>query len=135
MANEEVNEKKVQMLKQIAEYYRITRNIDFANFFGLSAPTAFSRIKNGYIDFEEVYRRCPDISADWLLSEGEGPMLRKDRDKEIFKRMRGEMGDTPVAVTCNDDLKAAMNALAKEQEALARSQEHISGLIDVLSKK
>lgn len=129
------NERKVEMLKQIAEYYGITRNVDFARFFGLGEVTAFNRLKQGIIDYEEVYAKCPDISADWLLSGGEGPMLRADRDREIYERGGSqEKGEAGKNCNLEDRLKDAMDALTREQESLARSQEHISGLIAALNK-
>lgn len=120
------DQKKAEMLRQIAEYYHITRNVDFAKFFGISEPLAFSRMKNGYLDYEEIYNRCPDISADWLLSGGEGPMLRAERKEGT---QRGEPSGAD-----RQSLRDAMEALAKEQAALATAQEHISALISVLNK-
>ena len=120
------DQKKAEMLKQIAEYYHITRNVDFAKFFGISEPLAFSRMKNGYLDYEEIYNRCPDISPDWLLSGGEGPMLRADR-------IEGAQRSEPSGAD-RQSLREAMEALAKEQAALATAQEHISALISVLNK-
>ena len=124
------------MLKQIAEYYNITRNIDFANFFGLSQPTAFNRLKMGVIDFEEVYEKCPELSADWLLS-GEGPMLKKDRDSSIASQNMniGEGANQNVSVVESKAVQDALHALAREQEALSRAQEQISGLIELLRAK
>ena len=124
-----VDEKKVEMLRQIAEHYGISRNVDFAKFFNISEPTAFSRMKNGFIDFEEIYRMCPDISPDWLLSGGEGQMLRKDARQGTGKE-QGNGGGFQNTET----LDRALDALAREQQALAKAQEHISGLIDALRK-
>ena len=62
-------EKGTEILRQISDYYGITRNVDFAKFFGLSIQTAFQRMKNGFVDFEQIYAKCPDISPDWMLAE------------------------------------------------------------------
>ena len=138
MAQEEVNSNKVRMLRQIAEYYHITRNVDFAKFFGISGPTAFARLKSGSIDFEEIYNKCPDISAEWLLNGGEGPMLKSERIAKIVASQNTNIGtgaNQYISMIESEALKNATAALAREQEALAKSQEHISGLIDALSKK
>ena len=127
-------ERKIEMLRQLAEYYGISKNVDFARYFGLSEPTAFNRMKTGYIDFEEIYERCPDISADWLLS-GDGPMLRSERDRQLVASHNtniGEGANQNVSVIESDQLKEALHALAREQEAVARAQEQISGLIEIL---
>ena len=129
-------ERRVEKLKQIAEYYGISRNVDFAKFFGISEPTAFNRMKMGVLDFEEIYSKCPDISADWLLGD-EGPMLRVDRDKNLASNNTniGDNAKQSVSVVEGEALKNALEALHREQDALARSQEQISGLIEVLRVK
>lgn len=70
---------KQEQIRAIAEHYGLTRNSDFARFFGISEQAAYQQQKQGIIKYEEVYRRCPDLSPDWLLNGGEGPMLRADR--------------------------------------------------------
>lgn len=122
------NEKGTEMLRQIAEYYGITKNSDFAKFFGLSIQTSFQRFKNGFVDFEQIYEKCPDISPDWLLSGGEGPMLRSERDAAIAR-------ETQVAAAPAVDRKSLEQmqvALDKAQDALANSQSQVSGLIELL---
>ena len=128
------NEKGTEMLKQIAEYYGISKNSDFAKFFGLSIQTSFQRFKNGFIDFEQIYAKCPDISPDWLLSGGEGPMLRSERGEMIASQNSNIGGGTQsVSVVQSDkNTESLLKALAKEQETLARSQEQVSNLIELL---
>lgn len=72
---------KQEQIRAIAEHYGLTRNSDFARFFGISEQAAYQQQKQGIIKYEEVYRRCPDLSPDWLLNGGEGPMLRAERIK------------------------------------------------------
>ena len=129
-------ERRVEMLKQLADYYGISRNVDFARFFELSEPTAFNRLKMGVIDFEQVYEKCPDISGDWLLS-GEGPMLKSEREKSVASNNTniGDNARQHVSVVEGEALKMALESLKKEQDALSRSQEQISGLIEVLRTK
>lgn len=129
-------ERKVEMLKQLAEYYGISKNVDFARFFGLSEPTSFNRLKSGVLDYEDIYARCPDISADWLLS-GEGPMLKKDRDKAIASQNTniGDNANQNVSIVESEAIKESLEALKREQDALARAQEQISGLIEILRSK
>jgi len=129
-------EQKIEILKKVADYYGVSKNVDFARFFGLSEPTAFNRLKVGYIDYEQVYEKCPEISADWLLS-GEGPMLKADRDKMVASQNTniGEGAKQNVSVIESKAVQDALHALAREQEALARAQEQISGLIELLRAK
>lgn len=121
------DQKKAEMLRQIAEYYHISRNVDFAKFFGISEPLAFSRMKSGYLDYEEIYNRCPDISPDWLLSGGEGPMLRADRKDATVQGSGNGTGED------RETLRMALEALERTQVALDKSQEHISALLTALN--
>ena len=127
-------ETRISMMKQIADYYGIKRNVDYAKFFEISEPLAFNRVKTGYMDFEEIYNRCPDISAEWLLSGGHGPMLRTEREAMIASQNTniGDGANQHVSVGDGKRLEEALAALAREQEALARAQEQISGLIDII---
>lgn len=125
-------ERRTEMLQEIAKYYGIKKNVDFAEFLGITPQTNFQRVKNGFIDYEQIYARCPDISPDWLLS-GEGPMLRIDRGEMIASQNTNTGGGNQnVSVVNNKDLESALEALAREQEALARSQEQVSNLIELL---
>ena len=124
------NMEKTEMLRQIAAHYHLERNIDFARFFGITAGTANQQRQQGILKYEDIYRLCPDISPDWLLSGGEGPMLRADR---IENSGNLNFGDN-VRQDINDSraIKDALDSLRREQEALARSQEQVSCLITLL---
>lgn len=134
---------KTDMLKQIAEYYGLTKNMDFARFFEISDQNAYIKRKTGVLDFEEIYKRCPDISPDWLLSRGEGPMLRADRIENsgnisIGNNTRQILRTTHETETMKKALDAVtkgQEALEREQNALKTAQEQISGLIAILSQK
>lgn len=126
---------KQDMLAEIIKYYGLEKNIRFAEFFDISPQLALSRKKQGVLDYEELYRRCREISPDWLLSGGEGPMLRADRGEQVVvveppkdAALAGAVGKSGGGA----ELMIALTSLAKEQEALARSQEQVSGLIEIL---
>ena len=133
---------KPEMLKEIASYYNIEKNIDFANFFGISAQNAYQKVKQGIMDYEEIYKRGPDISADWLLSGGEGEMLRANRIENTGNinygnnsRQMVRMHETESVKKALDALSAEQAALSKEQDALAKAQDQISGLISILQSR
>lgn len=131
------------MLEEIARYYGLERNIAFANFFEISPQLAISRRKTGALDYEEIYKRCKEISPDWLLSGGEGPMLRAERGENVIVVDRPDSqkdrGEQPPYPSSGAELVMALNSLSKEQDALARTQEALaksqsqtSDLIDIL---
>ena len=124
---------KQEMIDKIRDYYGLKKNIDFAAFFGISEKNAHMWQKNGRLDFEEFWKRCPEISPDWMLSGGEGPMLRSERG-DNFIPATGFAASQPL-VTESEALRTLAEALKHEQEALAKAQEHISGLIEALNRK
>jgi hypothetical protein len=129
-------ERGQEMLRQIAEYYGISKNSDFAKFFGLSIQTSFQRMKNGTLDYEQIYSRCPDISPDWLLSGGEGEMLRKKRgDNSESRSETAKCGSDKHSPANDKSLEMTLAALAREQEALAHAQKQVSDLINLLASK
>lgn len=123
---------KQEMMQKVLEYYRLYRNTDAAEFFGVTPQTMFARMKSGKLDYEEIYEKCPDISPDWLLSGGEGEMLRKDRGE---KPHEARSAGGAVVADNSEALEKAMSALAAEQQAMRRAQDQISALIELLRGK
>lgn len=120
------------MLNEIRKHYKLHKNIDFAQFFGLSEQNAYSWTKRGYMDLELVYEKCPDIDPDWLLSNGEkGKMLRKSNTQHVIgdnnTTANGDINCTP-----NEALNKALDALAEEQKMCAKFQEQHDAFIDLL---
>lgn len=120
------------MLKEIREYYKLYKNIDFAQFFGLSEQNAYSWTKRGFMDIELVYEKCPDIDPEWLLSNGEkGQMLRKDNSQNVI----GDNNTTAngdINGASNEALNKALDALAQEQKMCAKFQEQHDAFIEIL---
>ena len=116
---------KQQVISKIAEHYRITRNIDFANFFDIIPQTALSWTKEGRYNIYEVYRRCPDINPEWLLSLGEvGPMLRPEAGGE-------QKDDTPL----DRILDKTLDRLAEEQAISRKALENIERALKIAENK
>lgn len=123
---------KTDMWTAIRDHYGLKRNVDFARFFGITDQTANGWMKNGKLDCEEVYRRCPDISPDWLLSQGEaGPMLRP-----VTQNIHGDH-NTQVGgnykTECNETIKKALDMIAVEQENNRKLQEQNASLINIIA--
>lgn len=120
------------MLKEILEHYHLHKNIDFAQFFGLSEQNAYSWTKRGFMDIELVYEKCPDIDPEWLLSNGEkGQMLRKDNNQSVI----GDNNTTAngdIHGPSNEALNKALDALADEQKICAKFQEQHDAFIELL---
>lgn len=116
---------KQQVISKIAEYYHITRNIDFAKFFNIMPQNAISWLKDGRYNIYEVYQRCPDISPEWLLSLGEkGDMLRQERDQD-------QKEETPL----DKILDKTLDCLAVEQANLKKVLENTELMLKAVGVK
>ena len=123
---------KQEMWAAIREHYKLKRNHDVAEFFGISDQAANGWTKGGIFHFEEVYRRCPEISPDWLLSQGEnGPMIKPlsqtingDHNTQVGGDFRQE---------CTDAINKAFSLMEAEQENNRKMQEQNSALIDIIA--
>ena len=64
-------------------------------------------------------------------------MLRVERENQIASSNTniGEHAQQSVSVYDAKSLELALESLAKEQDALARAQEQIGGLIEILKSK
>ncbi len=104
------------VISKLIDYYKLSRNVDFANFFGVSEQNAYGW-KRGAYNVYEVYRRCPDIDPEWLLSDGEvGEMLREKNE------VKGGMSQDcrQLLEKSLDNTQHALERLAQEQ-AISKS--------------
>lgn len=124
---------KSLMLTKIREHYNLTRNVDFARRFNVSEQVSNGWMKRGYLDYETIYKYCPEISPDWLLSGGEGPMLREERDAEPPSPAPG-CNPPPAPSPSPDTLGKALDALRCEQGISTKAQEQADRLITIIDK-
>jgi transcriptional regulator with XRE-family HTH domain len=66
---------KSLILKEIQSYLGFKKDIDFAEFLGISQSTLSNWHKRGSIDYERIISKCELIDANWLLT-GRGEMLK-----------------------------------------------------------
>lgn len=120
---------KVDMWAAIREYYGWKRNHDVAAAFGITDQAAYGWLKGGIIQYEDVYRRCPEISPDWLLSQGEnGPMLRP-ASQSITGDNNTQVGGDMMQ---EGSTKKVLELLAAEQENNRRLQEQVASLVGII---
>lgn len=70
---------KKEMLEELISHYTDGNKAKFANMLGVAPQTINTWIKRQSFDIELVYSKCEGLSGDWLLSGGEGDMLRSER--------------------------------------------------------
>lgn len=123
---------KKLVLNEIRNYYGLEKNTDFAKFFGLSDQNAYSWTKRGYIDYELVYEKCPEINPEWLLSCGEkGPMLKSAITQEIKGDNNTQVAGDSIGPS-DETLSKTLDALSAEQDRCTKLQHQIDTLLDIV---
>ena len=67
---------KKDILESLINYYTDGNKAQFAAKLGVKPQTINTWIGRNSFDVELVYSKCKGVSGDWLLSGGEGEMLR-----------------------------------------------------------
>ncbi len=67
---------KSEMLECLINYYSDGNKAKFSAQIGVKPQTVSAWITRNTFDAEVLYAKCSDISADWLLSNGTGDMLK-----------------------------------------------------------
>lgn len=110
------------MLECLINYYTDGNKAKFSAQIGVKPQTVSAWISRNTFDAEALYANCNGISADWLLSYGEGDMIKSNNAATVN-------GDGSVAVSGNNN----SNVVAGGETALL--QERIKHLEDVLNEK
>ena len=113
------------ILTEIREHYGLHKMVDFARFFDISPQLANSWLGRDTLDYQAIYQKCPDINPDWLLSGGEGVMLREDVKREAESKKAAANGEA---------LGNALEALREEQAISRRAQEQADRLIGIVDR-
>lgn len=71
--------KKSEMLTALVSHYANGNKALFAKQIGVPAQNISAWIKRESFDLELIFSKCEGVSAEWLLSNGEGEMLSKDK--------------------------------------------------------
>jgi phage repressor protein C with HTH and peptisase S24 domain len=69
---------KVQILKALQKHYNFDKDVDFAQFLGISPQTLTNWISRSTFNYEILYTKCVGVSGDWLLG-GDVPMFRSEK--------------------------------------------------------
>lgn len=71
--------KKSEMLRNLISHYTNGNQAKFASMLGVNAQNISAWIARDTFDAELLFSKCDGVSAEWLLSNGEGEMLSKDK--------------------------------------------------------
>lgn len=113
---------KSDMLECLINYYADGNKAKFSAQIGVKPQTVSAWISRNTFDAEALYANCKDISADWLLSNGAGEMIKMNNSATAN-------GDGSVAVSGNNN----SHVVAGGETALL--QERIKHLEELLAEK
>lgn len=122
------------ILNKIREHYGLKRNIDFAKYFGISEQNANAWYKRTSLDYEAIYKYCPEINPDWLLSGGEGEMLRTATQSINGNNNTQVGGNYAPENEGSGALRTALDALREEQGIAKKAQEQADSLIEIIKQ-
>lgn len=82
------------MIEGLVNHYTDGNKTKFAGLLGIKPQTINSWILRNTFDAELIYSKCLKVSAEWLLSGGEGDMLQNSQNvntsNEELIRLRAE---------------------------------------------
>lgn len=115
---------KLHILNKIKDHYNIKKDAEFARFLGITTANMYTWIKRSTYDASTILAKCPDISAEWLLT-GEGEMLKEKPSCQ------------PTSTTSDENIliNKLLDMIAKQQETIERQQKSIEDLTALLSKQ
>lgn len=110
------------MLECLINYYADGNKAKFSAQIGVKPQTVSAWISRNTFDAEALYANCKDISADWLLNNGEGEMLKSNNSATAN-------GDGSVAANGNN------NSIVVAGGDSALLQERIKHLEELVAEK
>ena len=90
---------KSLILKELKNHYNFKKDVDFARFLNITPQMLSNWDSRGSFDYNILYTKCVDVSADWILSKGQGQMLR-----ENYVENESETKDSILPISNNDHL-------------------------------
>lgn len=79
------------MIDCLVNYYADGNQAEFSRMLGLRPQSISEWRKRDSINVRLVYQCCKDVSADWLLSDGQGEMIRGMEPPEPTPEMENEI--------------------------------------------
>ena len=119
---------KSDMLECLINYYADGNKAKFSAQIGVKPQTVSAWISRNTFDAEALYANCKGISADWLLSYGEGDMIRSNNAATVN-------GDGSVAVSGNNNTSVVNGALATGDRSVAVNGNNHAATNELLEEK
>lgn len=118
--------KKSDMLECLINYYTDGNKAKFSAMLGVKPQTVSAWIARNSFDAEILYTKCKELSADWLLSNGSGDMIKTENHTATAN------GDSSIAAI-NSNVTLESNVVLKERlksmEELLKEKERLISVL------
>ena len=129
----------IEILDALREHYRFRTKREMAEFFNVSEQNLNDWYNRSKLDIHKIWAATKgEISPDWLLSGGEGDMVRPQPVPEQEKRADDsfdtqKLSSQIFSEAARDMQNAQLLALNAQQVAL-NAQKHIDSLMELLQQ-
>jgi len=69
---------KTLILNELKRHYNFKKDVELAKFLEITPQILSNWDSRGTFDLRKIYTKCVDVSPDWILSNGQGSMLRSN---------------------------------------------------------
>lgn len=69
---------KSLILRELKKYYNFKKDVELAKHLDITPQLLSNWDSRGTFDHHKLYTKCIEINPDWILSNGQGQMLRND---------------------------------------------------------
>ena len=106
---------KKDILESLVNYYTNGNKAKFAAKLGIKPQTINTWLGRNSFDIELIYSKCEYLSGDWLLSGGEGEMLRSTK---IIKADNGSIATGDISSVLGNATNVTLADVAVMQERI-----------------
>lgn len=107
------------MIECLINYYTDGNKARFSQMLGVKPQTVSAWISRKTFDAEVLYAKCDGISAEWLLSGGEGEMLKAQQSADAFRSRLSESEEL-IRLRAENDVLREVVGLRKKSEDTAK---------------
>ena len=101
---------KTEQLECLINYYTGGNKAKFAQMLSVKPQTISAWISRNTFDAEIIYAKCANVSAEWLLSGGEGEMVipQQNADNQLVQEL--------IRLRAENDLLRELAGLKKKSD-------------------
>ena len=124
---------KKLILNEIKTLYKFKKDTDFARFLEIKPQTLASWYVRNNFDIDLVYKKCPNINADWLLS-GKGEKSKYVKNNFETEKSNHEIKLLEKQLEISEQKNLLQNERLKEKsKKIETSIEEIKKLKEIIN--